>query len=143
MKITGFKIIKRKIVNSKKGDILKYLTKNDVFYKKFGEIYFSEVLKNKVKGWNLHKKNRCLLVVPHGKVIFHFIDGRKNLSSFYNEKKIVLSKKNYKLVLVPPKVWFSFKSLSKISIVANCLEIPHSDNETLKVDKLKKYKIPN
>ena len=141
MKITGLKIFKRKIVNNKKGDILKYLSIDEPFFKKFGEIYFSEILKNKVKGWNFHKKNTCLLVVPYGKVIFHFIDGRTKLSKFSKEKKVILSKKNYKLILVPPKIWFSFRSLAKISIVANCLEMPHSDTETLKVNKIKKYKV--
>jgi len=44
---------------------------------------------------------------------------------------------------VPAKIWFSFKSLSKISIVANCIEQPHSDKETLKSKKIKNIKIPD
>jgi len=143
MKITGLKILKREIVRNKKGDILKYLTKDESFFKKFGEIYFSEVLKNKIKGWNFHKKNKCLLIVPYGKVRFHFIDGRFNSSSFFKEKMVIVSKTNYKLILVPPGVWFSFKSLSKLSLVANCLEKPHKEGETLKSNKIKNYIIPN
>ena len=61
MKIIGLKNIKRKIIKNKKGDILKFLSKKDNFFKKFGEIYFTEILKSKVKGWNYHKKNNCLL----------------------------------------------------------------------------------
>jgi len=143
MKIIGLKILKREIVRNKKGDILKYLTKDESFFKKFGEIYFSEVLKNKIKGWNFHKKNKCLLIVPYGKVRFHFIDGRFNSSSFFKEKMVIVSKTNYKLILVPPGVWFSFKSLSKLSLVANCLEKPHKEGETLKSNKIKNYIIPN
>ena len=70
MKIIGLKNIKRKVIGNNKGDILKFLSRQDSFFKKFGEIYFTEIFKNKVKGWNYHKKNNCLLSVPYGKVQF-------------------------------------------------------------------------
>ena len=141
MKIIGLKVLKQKIVNNKKGDILKFLSKRDFFFKKFGETYFTEIKKNKIKGWNYHKKNRCIIAVPFGKVCFWFIDGRKNSSSYYKEEKITIGKNNYKIILVPPKIWFSFKSFTKISIVANCIDRPHSDNETLKSSNVKNYEI--
>ena len=49
------KIFKSKISHNKKGDIIKYLSKNDRFFKKFGEVYFTEIKKGKTKGWNYHK----------------------------------------------------------------------------------------
>ena len=97
MKIIGLKIFKQKVVNNKKGDILKFLSKRDFFFKKFGETYFTEVKKNKTKGWNYHKKNNCIIAVPYGKVNFWFIDGRKNSSSYYKEDKIIIEKKIIKL----------------------------------------------
>ena len=143
MKITGLKIIRNKIIKNKKGDILKFLSIRDNFFKKFGEIYFTEIRKNKIKGWNYHKKNTCLLTVPSGKVKFFFIDGRSKSKSYYKEEQIVISKKEYRLVLVPPGIWFSFKSLNKLSIVANCINNPHSDKEILKSNKIKGYQILN
>ena len=141
MKIIGLKIIKGKIINNKKGDILKFLSKNNYYFKKFGEIYFTEIKRQKIKGWNYHKKNTCLLVVPFGKVKFWFIYGRSKSKTYNNENKIIVGKDNFKIISVPPKVWFSFKSLAKLSIVANCLNNPHSDTETLKSNKIKKYRI--
>ena len=141
MKIIGLKIFKQKVIKNKKGDILKFLSKRDFFFKKFGETYFTEIKKNKTKGWNYHKKNNCIIAVPYGKVGFWFIDGRKNSSSYYKEDKIIIGKNNYKIILVPPKIWFSFKSFAKISIVANCIDRPHSDNETLKSTNIKNYEI--
>ena len=82
----------------KKGDILKFLSKKDSFFKKFGETYFTEIKKNKTKGWNYHKKNNCIIAVPYGKVRFWFVDGRKSYSSYYQEDKIVIGKKNIYLV---------------------------------------------
>ena len=137
MKIIGLKIIKQKVIKNKKGDILKFISKKESFFKKFGEIYFTEIKKNKTKGWNYHKKNKCFFLVPYGKVKFHLVDGRKKSKSFNHQNKIILQKKNLRILSVPAGIWFSFKSLAKHSIVANCLENPHSDKETLKSKKIK------
>ena len=72
MNIKNIKVINASVINDNKGDILKFVNKNDKFFKGFGEIYFSEIKKNKIKGWNYHKKNYCLFSVPFGKVIFYF-----------------------------------------------------------------------
>ena len=143
MKITGLKIYSNKVIKNSKGDILKFLSRRNVFFKKFGEIYFSEIKKNKTKGWNFHKKNTCLLSVIYGNVKFSFIDGRKKSKTFNKMTTIKLNKKNYKVISLPPKIWFSFHSLSNLSIIVNCIEQPHSDNETLKSKKIKNILIPD
>ena len=141
MKIIGLKKIKVRVIKNKKGDILKFLSRKDFFFKGFGEVYFTEIKKNKTKGWNCHKRNICLLGVPNGKVEFFFIDGRIKSKTYFHEEKIILSKKNYKIIVLPPGIWFSFKSLTKLSMVTNCINNPHSDKETLKTEKIKNYKI--
>jgi dTDP-4-dehydrorhamnose 3,5-epimerase-like enzyme len=127
MKIKKIKLINLKSIKNPKGDILKYLSKDSKYYKKFGEIYFSEIKKNKKKGWNLHKSNSCFIAVPYGKVEFFIQKDNKKII-----KKVILSKKNYKLLIIPKGYWFSFKSLSNISIIANSLEQIHQDKETRK-----------
>ena len=122
------KAIKLEVIRNPKGDILKYLNKKNKHLKKFGEIYFTEIKKNKTKGWNLHKKNTCLLTVPYGKVKFTFAKDIKK-----RKQSIIIDKKNYKIIVVPPKFWFKFISMTDISIVANTLEEIHNDNETLKI----------
>ena len=141
MKIIGLKKIKIKVINNKKGDILKFISKRSNFFKSFGEIYFTEINYKQTKGWNLHKKNKCLLAVCYGKVIFNFIDGRKKSRSFNKLEKIILGKKNYGIIVVPSGIWFSFTTKNNISVIANFLNNPHSDNETLKTNKIKNYKI--
>jgi dTDP-4-dehydrorhamnose 3,5-epimerase len=125
MTINNIKIIDRSIIKNINGDILKYVNKNEKFFKGFGEVYFSEIKQNKIKGWNYHKKNYCLFSVPFGKVIFYFKKGNKS-------KKVIIGKNNYRLILLPPRIWFSFASLVKLSVVANIIKIPHDDKETLK-----------
>ena len=128
MSLSKIKIIKLKISTNPKGDVLKYLTRKNKDFKKFGEVYFTEIKKNKVKGWNFHKKCWCLLAVPYGKVKFTFAE---NINS--KKKTIIIGKKNYSLIVVPPRIWFNFMSIKKISLVVNTLNQIHNKNETLKI----------
>jgi dTDP-4-dehydrorhamnose 3,5-epimerase-like enzyme len=128
MSLAKIKIIQLKIFENNKGDILKYINKKDKYFKKFGEIYFTEIKKNSTKGWNFHKKNQCLITVPFGKVKFTFT---KRMNS--KKKIIIIGKKNYSIIVVPPGNWFKFESLEKFSLVASTLDNIHSDEETLKL----------
>ena len=126
--LSEIKIYKLNKLKNLKGDVLKYLNKNNKYFKKFGEIYFTEIKKKKIKGWNFHKKCQCLLTVPVGKVKFEFaekISGRK--------KVIIIGKKNYSIIVVPPRIWFNFTSLEKISLVVNTINEIHNNKETLKI----------
>ena len=128
MSLSKIKIIKLKISTNPKGDVLKYLTRKNKYFKKFGEVYFTEIKKNKIKGWNFHKKCWCLLTVPYGKVKFTFAE---NINS--KKKTIIIGKKNYSLIVIPPRIWFNFMSIKKISLVVNTLNHVHNKNETLKI----------
>ena len=110
MSLNKIKIIKLKKIKNKKGDILKYISSKNKYLKKFGEIYFTEIKYNQTKGWNFHKKSQCLISVPFGKVKFTFAN---NLNG---KKKIKINgRNNYSLIVLPPKIWFNFKSLDKLS----------------------------
>ena len=128
MSVSKIKVIKLKKFSNPIGDTMKYLSKKNSFFKGFGEIYFSEIKKNKIKGWNYHKKYWCLLCVPFGNVKFDF---KNQLDS--KVKSISIGKKNYSVIIVPPKIYFSFKSKVAISLVANMINGVHNENETIKV----------
>ena len=68
MKIIGVKKIKQRVFKNSKGDLLKFVSKKNNFFKSFGEIYFNEINLNKKKGWILHKKNQCIFTVVYGEV---------------------------------------------------------------------------
>ena len=48
-------------------------------------------------------------------------------------KKIIIGKNNYSIIVLPPKIWFKFKSLEKLSLVVNTLNFPHEESEGLKI----------
>ena len=115
-----------------KGDVLRALkitSKKEVIK----EVYFSKVKHNKIKGWKYHKKMTLRLCVPVGKVKFVFYDEKNFL-------EITIGEKNYKLIIVPANIWFSFKGLSKVqSLIVNMPNILHSKNEqrTKKIKDIK------
>tara|TARA_Y100000389_G_scaffold183265_1_gene200582 strand:+ start:1934 stop:2335 length:402 start_codon:yes stop_codon:yes gene_type:complete len=130
MSISKIKVIKLQRFNNRIGDTMKYLSKKSSFFKGFGEVYFSEIKKNKIKGWIYHKKYWCILCVPFGQVKFNF---KKNLDRNTKAKIITIGKKNYSTILVPPKIYFSFKSNVTISLVVNTINGVHTENETIKI----------
>jgi dTDP-4-dehydrorhamnose 3,5-epimerase len=122
------KIFSNKIIKNKKGDIIKFLSKNDKFFKGFGDIYFSEIKKNKFKGWNFHKKNTCTIIAPKGSINFKIFEPQKK-----RMLKITIGKNsNNKIIQIPPGHWFSFTTKSENAIIANLMSAPHKKNETIK-----------
>ena len=130
MSVSKIKVIKLKKFNNPIGDTMKYLSIKSSFFKGFGESYFSEIKKNKIKGWNYHKRYWCILCVPFGQVKFNF---KKNLNESTKIKSITIGKKNYSTILVPPKIYFSFESKVGNSLVVNTINGVHDENETVKV----------
>ena len=141
MKIIGVKKITTKIFKNKKGDLLKFISKKNPYFKSFGEIYFNEINYKKKKGWIKHKKNQCIFSVAYGEINFKLIDDRKKSKTFNKEENIKLNKNKHSILIVPPGIWFSFTTNRKKSILVNLINSTHSDKEILKSQKIKDYHI--
>lgn len=133
--IDGVIITKLKIIKDERGQVMHMLRSDNPIFKSFGEIYFSTVFKDVIKGWHLHKESYLNYACVYGEVKLVLIDKRKNSETFDKTQEIILSPKKYQLVTIPPNVWNGFKGLSKNeSIIANCLSIPHNENEMVRKD---------
>ena len=141
MKIIGIKKIPVKFFENSKGDLLKFVSKNDPFFKSFGEVYFNEIKYKKKKGWIKHLKNQCILSVAFGEINIKLIDDRKKSKTFDNEENIILNTNKHSVLIVPPGIWFSFTTNKKKSVLVNLINSTHSDKETLKSKKIKNYYI--
>ena len=55
-------------------------------------------------------------------------------------QEIILSpNNNYALVTIPPNIWNGFKGLNnEESIIANCLTLPHNENEMVRKEPFDK-----
>ena len=115
------------------------LRNDDKMFKNFGEIYFSTINYKKIKAWHLHKEATLNYVCIKGKVKLVLYDDRDSSSSKGKLEEITLSPDNYNLITIPNNIWNGFKGLDKEeSIIANCLNIPHNENEMVRIDPFDK-----
>ena len=111
------------------GDVLHGIKKNEENYLGFGEAYFSNIKKGKIKGWKLHKDMTMNLIVPSGTVKFVFFDEK-----FKSHKELTIGRLNYCRVTVPPKIWFAFQGLDNKypNLVFNFANLQHDPNEVIR-----------
>ena len=138
--IEGVRISDLKIISDKRGKIMHMMRTDSPTFKKFGEIYFSTIYENIIKGWHLHLKSTLNYACIKGKVKLVLFDDRKNSKTRSQYQEIILSPEKYFLVSIPPNIWNGFKGLDPSeSIVANCLDNPHDEKEMVRKDISDKY----
>ena len=127
------KVVPLKIIKSQSGKIMHVLKKNHLKNWNFNEAYFSTIKFNKIRAWKYHLKMTLNLAVPKGKVKFVFYYKNKNVF-----KTIEIGEKKYSRLIVPPKIWFGFKGISKTeSIILNLANFKHDSKEILRCKKNK------
>ena len=133
----GLKMIKdvlitdQKIINVNEGNVMHAVKSSDVGYVGFGEAYFSIINYGAIKAWKRHKEMTLNLIVPLGKVKFVLYDNRNSLNTQFQE--VIISKKNYCRLTIPPMIWVGFQGLyENESLILNVADIEHNPNE---VDK--------
>ena len=128
--IEGIKIIPLKQIEDERGKVMHMIRNDSKNFSKFGEIYFSTVHPNKIKGWHLHSKMTLNYAVVLGEIKLVLYDARPNSNTKGQIQEFFLSQKNYKLVSVPPLIWNGFMGIgSETAIVANCADLPYDDTE--------------
>ena len=132
--IEGIKISPLKIISDHRGSVMHMLRNDSENFDKFGEIYFSTIFNDRIKAWHLHKEATLNYVCVYGKVKLVLFDNRKASKSFGEYQEIFLSPENYFLITIPPNIWNGFKGLNnEHSIIANCLNLPHNENEMVRL----------
>ena len=133
----GLKMIKdvlitnQKIINVSEGNVMHAIKISDVGYIGFGEAYFSIINNGAIKAWKRHREMTLNLIVPLGEVRFVLYDNRNSLNTQFQE--VIISKKNYCRLTIPPMIWVGFQGLyENESLILNIADIEHDANE---VDK--------
>lgn len=140
--IEGVKIIPLKQIVDERGKVMHMLKCTDEHFEKFGEIYFSTIHPNVIKGWHYHKEMTINYAVPVGNIKLVLYDDRLNSKTNREIQEIFIGQDNYCLVSVPPRVWNGFKAIgNNDAIVANCASIPHNPNEIKRLDPIVNYHI--
>lgn len=138
--IEGVKVTKLKIISDHRGSVLPMLRSDHEVFTSFGEIYFSTIFYNSIKAWHLHKKAVLNYACIKGKVKLALFDDRKKSCTFGKFAEYILTPEDYFLITIPPYIWNGFKGLGQSeSIVANCINLPHDENEMVRKDYNDKY----
>jgi dTDP-4-dehydrorhamnose 3,5-epimerase len=128
--IEGIKVTALNQIEDERGKVMHMLRNDSENFTKFGEIYFSTVHPNKVKGWHLHSKMTLNYAVVLGKIKLVLYDARTNSKTKGQVQEFFLSQENYKLISVPPLIWNGFMGIGNTTaIVANCADLPYDDTE--------------
>ena len=137
--IEGIKITPLKQIEDERGKVMHMLRNDSKSFTKFGEIYFSTVHPNKVKGWHLHSKMTLNYAVVFGEIKLVLYDVRSDSKTKGQVQEFFLSQKNYKLISVPPLIWNGFMGIGEgTAIVANCADLPYDDIEIIRKSPLDK-----
>lgn len=130
--IDGIQITPLKILKNPSGDVMRGIRSDENQFEGFGEVYFSKILSDKIKGWKYHKEMTMNLIVISGEVKFVLFDDRKNSNTKSQFDEYILSCNKYSRLTIPPKVWIAFKGLSLgESIIMNFSNILHDDQEVV------------
>jgi dTDP-4-dehydrorhamnose 3,5-epimerase len=133
--IDGVVITPLKQICDERGKVMQMLRNDAPVFTSFGEIYFSCIYPNVIKGWHIHKKMILNYAVLHGSIEFVLYDDRAESKTRGEVMKLLLGTDNYCLVTVPPMVWNGFKGISsEMTIIANCASLPHDPQEIERKD---------
>lgn len=137
--IEGIKIIPLRKIQDERGCIYHMLKHTDEHFSDFGEIYFSSIYPNAIKGWHNHKKMVLNYACILGNIKLVLYDSRKKSKTYKQIQEVFIGENNYCLVIVPPGVINGFKAVgNKMAIIANCASIPHDPNEIIRIDPFDK-----
>lgn len=132
--INGVGIYPRQKFCNDQGCVYKMIQDDDVFFERFGEIYFSFIKPGVIKGWNIHTRMDVNMACVNGTVLLVLYDRRPDSSSTGVIQEIIIGERDYCLVHIPHGVAFSWKALDdKSALIANCATLPHSQEELIKI----------
>lgn len=130
--IKGVKIVPLKIIPDERGAIMHGVRRDNIL-NKFGEVYFSKIYKDAIKGWHVHKTLILNYICVFGQVKLVLHDLREKSSTRGQTQEIFMGMDNYCLVHIPPGIANGIKGLwDPFSIVCNVASEQH--------DPAKKYR---
>ncbi|KAB8028044.1 dTDP-4-dehydrorhamnose 3,5-epimerase family protein [Fluviispira multicolorata] len=140
--IEGVLKIPLRQIKDDRGKVMHMLRATDDHFQKFGEVYFSWINPNVIKGWQKHLEMTLNYAVPVGKIKLVLYDDREISKTYKQINEYILNQDDYYLLSIPPHIWYGFQSIgNQAAMIVNCATIPHDPNEVRRMD-LSEKKIP-
>jgi len=133
--IEGVKVVPLRRIPDERGTVMHMLRSSDPHFSRFGEIYFSTVYKDVVKGWHRHREMTLNYACIAGRIKLAMFDDRPESPTRGTLDEVFLGPDEYSLVVIPPGIWNGFKGMSEpYAIVANCATHPHDPARSDRLD---------
>ena len=134
--IDGVHVIPLRRIPDERGTIFHMLRRTDPHFHAFGEIYFTSIYRDVIKGWHRHVDMTLNYACIWGRVKLVLYDDRTDSPTRGTLMERFLGPDDYSLVVIPPLVWNGMKGMADIAIVANCATHPHDPTRTERLDPL-------
>lgn len=133
--IDGVQVIPLTRIPDERGTVMHMLKRTDPHFREFGEIYFSTVYRDAVKGWHRHHEMTLNYACVFGRIKLVLYDERDTSPTNGELAEVFLGPDQYSLVVIPPGVWNGFKGMSDAyAIVANACTHPHDPARSERLD---------
>jgi dTDP-4-dehydrorhamnose 3,5-epimerase len=133
--IAGALVVPLRRIPDERGTIFHMLSSTDEHFVRFGEIYFTTIYRDVVKGWHKHREMTLNYACVYGRIKLVLYDDRDESPTKGTLQEIFLGPDNHSLVVIPPLVWNGFKGMTEpFAIVANCCTHPHDPSRTTRLD---------
>ena len=137
--VDGVLVAPLREIADERGAVLHMLRADSPIFRRFGEIYFSEINPGAVKAWKRHRLMSQTFAVPAGRIRLVLYDDRPESKTNGELVELFIGEDNYCLVQIPPMVWNGWKAVgTKEAILANCPDLAHDPDEIMRKDPFSK-----
>lgn len=132
--LAGVQVVPLRRIPDERGTIYHMLRRTDDHFMAFGEIYFTSIYRDVVKGWHRHRDMTLNYACIWGRIKLVLYDERPGSATEGRIQECFLGPDDYSLVVIPPGIWTGFKGMAGVSMVANCATHPHDPARTERRD---------
>ena len=134
--IEGVEFVPLRRIPDERGTIYHMLRRTDPHFREFGEIYFTSIYRDVIKGWHRHREMTLNYACIWGRIKLVLVDGRDGSATRGAIVERFLGPDDYSLAIIPPGIWTGFKGMTDVALVANCATHPHDPSLTDRLDPM-------
>jgi dTDP-4-dehydrorhamnose 3,5-epimerase len=133
--IHDLQIVALRRIPDERGTIMHMLRADDPHFTQFGEIYFTTLYKDVVKGWHIHQDMTLNYACIHGRIKLAVYDPRPDSPTRGSLVEVYLGPDSHLLAIIPPGLANGIKGLqAPHSLLANCASHTHQPGRTSRID---------
>lgn len=127
--IEGVKTKNLKVIPDERGWLMEILRCDDEIFDRFGQVYLSVALRERVKAWHYHKLQTDNFTCVKGLMKVALYDDRDGSSTYGEVNEFFIGERNPLLISVPKLVWHGFKAIDDSAFFISVPTLAYNYNE--------------